>query len=282
MGRDLTPGPDSDTITRMAPETVSVREDLPRLSARWHCLEITSGVLESASSVLCFVVGGTAGGRYSNAQIDDYAGKSRRHFPWQPPLRLAVRARFSHQAGELKGTAGFGFWNDPFLMSGIRLPALPRAIWFFYASPPSDIRLDLDVSGCGWKAMAIDALRPAALLLAPVAPPIVLLMNIRRVYRALWLPIQRAIRGSETELKSGMKEWHTYIVEWGRRHSHFFVDEELVAGPVPSPCGPLGFVMWLDNQYMVVTPQGRLRWGTLGIADRQWMEVKEFTIEPTS
>jgi hypothetical protein len=34
---------------------------------------------------------------------------------------------------------------------------LPRAIWFFYASPPSHMDLALDVPGYGWKAAMIDA-----------------------------------------------------------------------------------------------------------------------------
>jgi hypothetical protein len=112
--------------------------------------------------------------------------------------------------------------------------------------------------------------------------PVVLLMNIRPVYRALWPPIQRAIHVSEAALAVSMKEWHVYVIEWGARHAHFFVDGELIAGPVPSPRGPLGFVMWLDNQYMVATPQGRLGWGVLEITDREWMEVEHFAIEPTS
>jgi len=115
-----------------------------------------------------------------------------------------------------------------------------------------------------------------------MALPAVLLMNVHRVYRALWPPIQRAIHVSEAMLEVDMPEWHDYVIEWGRRYSHFFVDGKLIAGPVPSPCGPLGFVMWLDNQYMVATPQGRLGWGVLEITDRQWMEVEHFTIEPTS
>ncbi len=96
---------------------------------------------------LRFVTDDATSRQYSNAQVDDYRGLSRRRFPWRPPAKLTVRARFSHPAGHLKGTAGFGFWNDPFLMTGARLPALPQAIWFFYASPPSDMRLDLAHSG---------------------------------------------------------------------------------------------------------------------------------------
>jgi len=266
----------------MIPEAVAVHEDLPQLSARWQRHEIEGGALEPAGSALRLVVGSTPSRRYTNAQIDDYTGVPRRRLSWRPPLRLAVRARFSHSAGELAGTAGFGFWNDPFLMTGRRMPALPRAVWFFYASAPSDIKLDLDAPGRGWKAATIDALRPPALLLAPLALPAVLLMKVRPLYRALWPPIQRAIHVSEAALAASMKEWHTYVVEWGRQCSRFTVDGDLVAGPVPSPRGPLGFVLWLDNQYLVATPQGRLGWGVLAIAGRQWMEVEHFTIEPAS
>jgi hypothetical protein len=36
--------------------------------------------------------------------------------------------------------------------------------------------------------------------------------------------------------------------------------------------------MWMDNQYMVVTPQGRLGWGLLEIKGEQWMEVRQLEI----
>ena len=228
---------------------------------------------------MIFVVAGAVSREYSDAQIDDYQGMPRCHFHWRPPLRLTVRARFSHPAEELRGTAGFGLWNDPFLMTGVRLPALPRAIWFFCGSPPSNMKLDPRVSGHGWKVATIDALRPIALLLAPVAPLAVLLMNFRPLYRVLWPPIQRALHIREATVETDMTEWHTYSLEWGTERAHFSVDEELVLEDAPSPRGPLGLVMWLDNQYMVVTPWGRLGWGLLDVPGRQWMEVDWLVLE---
>lgn len=266
------------------------------LAPRWRRHVVGGGTLEPAGDTLLFVNVEACSRRYTNAQIDDYKGLSRRHFLWRPPLRLAVRARFSHPAGELVGTAGFGFWNDPFLMTGIRMPALPRAIWFFYASPPSNMKLDLDVPGCGWKAATIDALRPASVLLAPLAPVVVLLMNLRPLYRALWPYIQRALNVRETIVgvktcagpfqrarhipHQTMTEWHTYAIEWGIKHAHFSVDGKPLLENAPSPRGPLGFVMWLDNQYLVATPWGRLRWGLLDAPSRQWMEVDWLAVEP--
>jgi hypothetical protein len=105
-------------------------------------------------------------------------------------------------------------------------------------------------------------------------------MNLRPLYRALWPPNQRALNVREATVEAGVTEWHTYTIEWGTERTHFSVDGGRVLEDAPSPQGALGFVMWLDNQYMVVTPWGRLRWGLLEIPGRQWMEVDRLAIEP--
>ncbi|MCP4541761.1 MAG: hypothetical protein GY832_31915 [Chloroflexi bacterium] len=259
----------------------TVRKDFTgKLDPRWREYVVGNGALEPGGHTLRFITTDAASHKYSDAQIDDYEGLPRRRFLWRPPLRLTLRARFSHPAEKLIGTAGFGFWNDPLLMTGTRMPALPRAIWFFYGSPPSNMKLDLHTPGHGWKAATIDALRPAALLLAPVAPLAVLLMNVRSLYRALWPPIQRTLNVQEATVEVDMTEWHTYVVEWRVKRARFSVDGEWVIKDAPSPRGPLGFVMWLDNQYMIVTPWGRFGWGLLDAPGRQWMEVEQLEIEP--
>jgi len=250
------------------------------LSTYWKRHLKGAGSLERSETTLRFVNADTPSDQYTNAQIDDYQGLRRSQFPWHPPLELAVRARFSHPETELSGTAGFGFWNDPFLMTGARMPTLPRAVWFFYGSPPSDMKLDLHTPGYGWKAATIDALRPVALLLAPLALPTALLMNARPLYRALWPPIQRGLHIQEARVDAPMTDWHTYTLDWGRERSTFSVDGEAVLRDAPSPRGPLGFVMWLDNQYMVVKPWGRFGWGLLEAPGRQWLEVDRLAIEP--
>jgi beta-glucanase (GH16 family) len=76
-----------------------------------------------------------------------------------------------------------------------------------------------------------------------------------------------------------MTAWHTYVLEWGAERANFSVDGQPVLENAPSPGGPLGFVMWLDNQYMAVAPWGRFAWGLLDIPGRQWLEVEWLSIE---
>jgi hypothetical protein len=275
-----TPGPNT------APGRYLSDDFHPAPGTHWRRPVKGAAALEATGDTLRFVLDGASRHGYSDAQIDDYQELARRRFPWNPPLRLTVRARFSHPAGQLVGTAGFGFWNDPFVMTGGRLPWLPRAIWFFYASPPSNMKLDPGVPGYGWKAATIDALRPVAVPLALLALPAVLLMNVPALYRVLWPSIQRAVNIGEALIPAEMTEWHTYVVDWGQDRARFFVDP--ARGPLEEPCleapsprGPQGLVLWLDNQYLVITPQGRFRWGMLDVPDRQWMEVEHVTVEAT-
>lgn len=250
------------------------------LSDRWKRYVVGSSALDATGSTLLFINNSTSTRRYTNAQIDDYQGLPRREFPWRSPLKMTVRARFSHEEGNLSGTAGFGFWNDPFMMTGRRLPTLPKVVWFFYASPPSDMKLDLDTAGHGWRAATLDAMRLAFYGLAPTAPLAVPLMNIRAIYRILWPVGQRAIGVSEAALGVSMTQWHTYDIEWGTKRVRFSVDGDLCLESRSSPKGPLGFVMWLDNQYAVVKPWGRFGYGLLDAPGRQSMEVDTLSIEP--
>ena len=141
------------------------------------------------------------------------------------------------------------------------------------------MKLDLHTPGYGWKAATIDTMRPHALLLAPFVPVAVPLMNIRPFYHAVWPIIQRAVNVEEAVIAAETTEWHTYAIEWRKEHDQFTVDGTTVLKNAPSPWGPLGLVMWLDNQYMVVTPWGRLGWGLLDISGCQWMEVDSLAIE---
>lgn len=219
---------------------------------------------------------------YANAQLDDYSTLRRPDFLWRPPLCLSLRARFSHEAEQLHGTAGFGFWNDPFLMTGWRRPALPRAHWFFFASPPSDMALALDVPGFGWKAAVIDAAQPSAVRWLPAAPLLVPLMRAPHLYRRLWPAIQRDLHIAEASVPGPMTAWRRYDLEWGTHATTFFVDGRPVLQGAPSPHGPLGMVIWIDNQYMIVHPSGRLGYGVLDLPHTQWLQIDDVQVSRRS
>ena len=215
---------------------------------------------------------------YANAQIDTYRGLPRSRFGLAPPLRLHVRARFSHPAARMRGTAGFGLWNDPFMMSGTSRPALPAALWFFLAGRPSDMALAAGVPGHGWKAATIDVRRPLFYALAPGAPLAMLLMRSRTLYRRLWPLAQRAMGVHEALISVDITEWHDYELVWTETDVRFHVDGARVLHAPQAPRGPLGCVIWLDNQFMIVRPTGVIRHGLVARDEGQWMEVEKVVL----
>jgi hypothetical protein len=267
---------------------MKVDEDFTEaLSPRWSQTCIGEGFLQVENSALRMGCSLAEIGRYTDAQIDDYGQLRRADFPWRPPLRLEVRARSSHAAaatngaGEsgdvLRGTAGFGFWNYPFSPRGDIL-MLPDAIWFFYASPPSNMALVPGLPGWGWKAQVVHTLRLDALVaVTPMALSAAwarLTGETRPAQR--WL--QRLSGASEALLQTSMQDWHTYVIEWLPEVATFWVDDQLALRTPQPPRGPLGFVAWLDNQFAVATPRGTLRFGTVA-SGSQWIEIDYLNIQ---
>jgi len=247
----------------------------PRPLSHWHPTQVGGGRLVLLDDGLRLLMAGARRDAYSDAQIDDYTGRARRRFPWRPPLRMTVRARAS---GALAGTAGFGFWNNPFSPLG-GTPALPAALWFFCGSPPSDMPLALGVPGHGWKAACIDATRPAALAWAPLTLPVLLANRVPALYRRIWLRVQRGLRVAEAAITALGQHWSEYTIEWRVDGARFLVDGAVVLATDRPPRGPLGFVAWVDNQWMVATPHGRFGWGLLQ-ADAHWLDLALVRIEP--
>ena len=256
------------------------------LDQRWTQTCLGGGTLDLAHSVLRMAFETARQGQYTDAQIDDYSKLSRAHFPWRPPLRMQVRARSSlpaatlsssESAAILHGTAGFGFWNYPFSVQGDIL-MLPEAIWFFYASPLSNMALVPGVPGCGWKAQVVHSMRPGALAAAvPLAITTAFgLVTGETRPAARWL--QRLAGANEALLAVEMTGWHDYVLEWRHKAALFWVDDQLVLRVPNPPIRPLGFVAWLDNQYAIATPRGVLRFGTVA-SGPQWLELDSLSIE---
>ncbi len=242
-------------------------------------LEIGGGRAEQVTEGVRLLLPPIAERRYADAQLYDYATLRRAAYPNRPPLRLSLRARFSAAEAALRGTAGFGFWNQPF-MPAQAVPRLPRYAWFFFGAPPHNMPFAYGVRGDGFKAAVGDFSRPAFLALAPFAPLGFLLMRVPALYRRLWGIAQRAIGAAEASLALDLTAWHAYRLDWLPSRVRFYVDEALVLETPYAPRPPLGFIAWIDNQYAVITPQGALRFGVVPIPQAQWLEIADLAIAP--
>lgn len=262
-----------DLITKTAAEPASYAG----MAANWHHWAPGGGRIAADGRQISLSLEDAGADRYADAQLDDYGADGA--LRWSPPLALSVRARLGADGGAPRGTAGFGFWNDPGGTVRRRL-APPRAAWFFYASPPSDIALDSLVAGHGWKAMTIDASRPPFLALLPFAPLAIPLMWQPWLRRALWPIGQWALGVREAPVRAPMGDWHGYRLEWRRDRVTFYVNGDELLASAFAPRGPLGLVLWIDNQYAIVTPGGRLGGGLLAAPGRQWLELRELRVEP--
>jgi hypothetical protein len=247
-------------------------------------------------------------GIYRLAQLDDYAALPRSRFPLSPPTTLSLRCRVSppfhppifHQAaleekgnkgkwrerGGLPGTWGFGFWNDPLTLSlGLqgtaqRLPVLPNAAWFFHASAKNylSFRPQGDgLPGNGFMAQVFASPSLPSLLFVPglVFFPLMFLKVFIKWIRAL---IGKIIGEESIRLEVDVTQWHEYRLKWSQEHVEFSIDGETVLETASSPNGPLGLVIWIDNQFAAFPPDGKISTGTEENPVAAWMEITDLEI----
>jgi len=221
-------------------------------------------------------------GNYRLAQLDDYRPYRRRDLPWKPPLSMTLRARAS--ASQLPGTWGFGLWNDPFSLAlgfgggARRLPALPNAAWFFFASEQNHLALRDDLPGSG--ALAATFCSPAVpSLLLGLGLPALPLLALRPSARGLRRLASKIIQQDATVLQIEPGEWHKYRLEWRPGEVSFVVDEKEALRTPLAPRGPLGLVLWIDNQYAAFPPDGRPRYGFQANAEPAWIEIADLQLD---
>lgn len=207
---------------------------------------------------------------YRVSQVYDYAKFSREAFPHQA-AELGLQARVSSPS--LPGTWGFGFWNDPFSLAAWppRLPCLPNACWFFYASPENHLSFHQQQPGSGLLAQVFRS---------PPIPSIFSVLALPGLPALLWKPASRRLRqlagtlvrqeGQHLDLDP--TEWHAYRLGWGQPGVSFSVDGKIVFQTSLAPVGKLGLIIWIDNQFMAWQPDGTIRAGTLA-GPGGWLEI---------
>jgi hypothetical protein len=211
--------------------------------------------------------------RYRDAQLDDYARLPRNKFPHRS-LTLSLRAHASSDS--IPGTWGFGLWNDPFGMSfgfggnPFHLPALPNAVWFFHASPNNYLSFRDDKPAQGFLAQTFKSPKIHPLLIpAGLAFPF-----SRKATRKL---LSKVIDEDGINLKVDSTQWHSYQLEWSQSRVAWRVDDVQVFESSVSPNPPLGFIIWIDNQYAAFTPEGKISAGVLA-NEENWIEVEDMVM----
>jgi len=210
---------------------------------------------------------------YRDAQLDDYSQLPRHRFPHQS-LRLSLRARVSSLSAA--GTWGFGLWNDPFGLSlgfggnPFRLPALPNAVWFFYASPQNYLSFTDDKPAQGFLAQTFRSPKFHPLLI----PSGLALPFSRKVTRKI---LSKVIDEDSSAVSVDTTQWHRYKLEWEAKRTAWYVDDALVFESPVSPHPPLGVIIWIDNQYAAFTPAGKIAAGVLESGE-EWLEVEDLVI----
>jgi hypothetical protein len=235
---------------------------------------------------------------YRDAQLDDYSQLPRHKFPHRT-LSLSLRAKISSSSAA--GTWGFGLWNDPFGLSlgfggsPFRLPALPNAVWFFYASPENYLSFTDNKPAQGFLAQTFRSPKfHPLLILTGLALPFsrkltrkLLSKVIQEDATSLWSPtaccrdMQEHPQGKRAPALQSqgvdVTQWHRYRLEWEAKRTAWYVDDALVFESPVSPNLPLGVIIWIDNQYAAFTPEGKIAFGVLE-GEEGWLEVEDVEI----
>ena len=69
-------------------------------------------------------------------------------------------------------------------------------------------------------------------------------------------------------------QWHEYRLDWHADRVTFKVDGEVVFETSVAPSSPLGLVIWIDNQYAALPPDGSLAYGNLENEHAAWIEIE--------
>jgi hypothetical protein len=245
-------------------QQVTAGSTILKEESRWR-LEIPSGTVAE----------------YRLAQLDDYSGLKRSDFHWKPPATLSLRARVSDV--NLPGTWGFGLWNDPFSLSlGLRgmpriFPVLPNAAWFFFASPENYLSFRNDRPSSGFLAAAFRSPSKSPLRLVPQLALFPLLF-FRAWAKGIRAKLSRVIREESIQLRVDVTHWNYYKVNWKSDKVEFFVNREPVFTTRTLPTGPLGLVLWIDNQYASFKPSGEIKTGVLKNSTPACMEIEELEL----
>ena len=154
---------------------------------------------------------------------------------------------------------------------------LPNTAWFFHASPENHLSLRKTLPGNGFLAQSFSSPAISSFLLAPglLAAPLLLSRRLAGWIRAV---LSRVIDEDSDTLEPNLTQWHHYQLNWQPGRVEYYLDDVLVFETATSPKGPLGLVIWIDNQFAAFTPTGKISAGSLANPSPAWMEIADLTV----
>jgi hypothetical protein len=173
-------------------------------------------------------------------------------------------------------------WNDPFSVSiqlgggERRFPVLPNAVWFFSASKQNYLSFQDHLPANGFISQTFQSAHLPSPLLA-VASPLLPVLFLPWAARKLRIILQRWIKEDSFAWDIDITEWHNYSLTWEMDRVRFTVDHHTFETKV-SPGSPLGLVIWIDNQFAALSPNGKLSFGTLENPQPAWLEIENLSL----
>ena len=116
---------------------------------------------------------------------------------------------------------------------------------------------------------------PPGLIMRTLLLPLVL---VRPISRWLRRSMSQYVHQDTLGLDLDPTEWHTYEIDWHKEVVVFQLDGQVLMETNVGPNGPLGLVIWVDNQYARWDPNGGLGYGTLQNPDTSWIELEDLRI----
>jgi hypothetical protein len=115
--------------------------------------------------------------------------------------------------------------------------------------------------------------------LLALATPALALAAFPVVARQLRRIARRFIKESATSYPVSVTSWQTYSLEWQLNRVVFCMNGDVLLETEIAPTGPLGLVIWIDNQYAAFLPSGKLSFGRLPNPKKSWIEIGDLVVE---
>jgi hypothetical protein len=90
---------------------------------------------------------------------------------------------------------------------------------------------------------------------------------------------RRFIHDVSFNLEIDPTAWHSYQLDLRGGGVRYSLDGHDIFQTALAPAGPLGLVIWIDNQYAAFPPNGRLGYGLEVNPQPAWLEVGDLLVE---